>query len=115
VAGWGFDSGNQGTAEPHAIELPVVSTLTCVYDDISYLKITSNRTLCVGEKNGKGPCHGDSGSGFVMPMNGKWVLRGVVSAGLPNPVTLTCDLKKYVVLSDTVKFMDWILWHMNYY
>jgi Trypsin len=113
VAGWGRDSSNQGTSVPNVVEMPVVSTLDCVYDDISYLKITSNRTMCVGEKNGKGPCHGDSGSGFVMKIGGRWVLRGIVSAGLPNPVTLICDLNKYVVLADTVKFMDWILMYFE--
>jgi Trypsin len=114
VAGWNYDSSEQEAATPKAIEMPVVSTLTCVYDDISYLKITSKRTLCVGEKNGKGPCHGDSGSGFVMKMDGKWVLRGIVSAGLTNPVTLTCDKNKYAVLSDTAKFMKWISFYMNF-
>jgi secreted trypsin-like serine protease len=109
VVGWGRDDSGEGAMTPKSIEIPVVSTLTCVFDDISHLKITSNRTLCVGDKNGKGPCHGDSGSGFVMKLNEKWVLRGIVSAGLPDPVTQTCDLNKHVVLSDTVKFMNWIL------
>jgi secreted trypsin-like serine protease len=113
VAGWGFYTSDQGTAIPHSIEMPVVSMVDCVLEDSSYAAFTSNRTLCVGEKNGKGPCHGDSGSGFVMKLDGKWVLRGVVSAGLPDPLNYACDLTKYVVLSDAVKFMDWILLYLN--
>jgi secreted trypsin-like serine protease len=113
VAGWGFNNSDQGTAIPNFVEMPVVSELTCLREDYSYYAFTSNRTLCVGEKNGKGPCHGDSGSGFVMKLDGKWTLRGIVSAGLPNPLLNTCDLSKYVVLSDAVKFMDWILMYLN--
>jgi Trypsin len=108
VVGWGRDDSGEGAMTPKSIEMPVVSTEECLISDISFLKITSNRTLCVGEKNGKGPCHGDSGSGFVIQMDGKWVLRGIVSSGLPDVVRNTCDLTKYVVLADTVKYMDWI-------
>jgi secreted trypsin-like serine protease len=109
VVGWGRDDSGEGAMTPTSIEIPVVSTTDCLLSDISYQRITSNRTLCVGERNGNGPCHGDSGSGFVIQMDGKWVLRGIVSAGLPDVVRNTCDLTKYVVLSDTVKFMNWIL------
>jgi secreted trypsin-like serine protease len=114
VAGWGRDeSGAGATSEPHVVELPVVSSTQCLQEDISYFYITSNRTLCAGEKNGKGPCNGDSGSGFVIKQGGKWMLRGVVSAGLPDPVKLTCDLTKYIVLSDVTKFNDWILSYLS--
>jgi secreted trypsin-like serine protease len=109
VVGWGRDDSGEGAMIPNAIEMPVVSTADCLHSDISFLKIASSRTICVGEKRGKGPCYGDSGSGFVMHIDGKWVLRGIVSAGLPDVVRNTCDLTKYVVLSDTVKYMDWIL------
>jgi secreted trypsin-like serine protease len=113
VAGWGLDENNQVTAIPYSVEMPVVAMDTCLQDDPSYHSITSKRSLCVGEKNGRGPCHGDSGSGFVMKMGGKWVLRGIVSAGLPDVVKNTCDLTKYVVLADASKYMDWILMYFK--
>jgi secreted trypsin-like serine protease len=110
VVGWGRTEGTAfSTATPLSIELPIVSEVTCLREDISYFYITSNRTFCVGEKNGKGPCHGDSGSGFFMKRKGRWLLRGIVSAGLPDPVQRTCDLEKYVVMSDVVKYQDWIM------
>jgi Trypsin len=113
IVGWGFDESGDAAKTPKSIEIPVVSSLKCVKNDISFLNITSDRSLCVGEKNGKGPCHGDAGSGFVMYMDGKWVLRGIVSSGLPDVVRNTCDLTKYVVLSDTVEFLDWILTYIK--
>jgi secreted trypsin-like serine protease len=115
VAGWGRDESGKSAGTPSVIEMPVVSSLECLTEDpLTFLKLTSNRTLCVGEKDGKGPCHGDSGSGFVIKTNGRWVLRGIVSAGLLDPVKQTCDLTNYVVLADAVKFMDWILSYLSY-
>jgi secreted trypsin-like serine protease len=110
VVGWGHTKDSVfSTATPLSIKLPIVSDVTCLREDISYFFITSNRTFCVGEKNGKGPCHGDSGSGFFMKRNDRWLLRGIVSAGLPDPIQQTCDLKKYVVMSDVAKYQDWIM------
>jgi secreted trypsin-like serine protease len=110
IVGWGRSNDNAfSTATPLSIELPIVSDGTCLREDISYFYITSNRTFCVGEKNRKGLCHGDSGSGFFMKRNDKWLLRGIVSTGIADPGHLTCNLEKYVVMSDVVKYQDWIM------
>lgn len=62
--------------------------------------------IFLGNLDGSGPCSGDSGAGFVMKIDGKWTLRGVVSTALSD--TGSCDLTKYIVFADVSKFRDWI-------
>lgn len=56
-----------------------------------------------------GPCNGDSGSGFIMNQNGRWMLRGVVSMSISDTKKRTCDLGNYVVFTDASKFLEWLL------
>lgn len=63
VAGWGkteFDAVS--TAQPNWASLPVVSESTCLRSNDAFSALTSSRTFCAGDRNGKtGPCLGDSG------------------------------------------------------
>lgn len=62
-----------------------------------------------GEKDGTGPCNGDSGGGLFINMSGKWMLRGIVSSSLIAPhTTNTCNLHEYVVYTDAAKYTSWI-------
>ena len=109
VVGWGRDgSGNMVSAEPQKISLPVVAEATCLRASDTFRYITSERTFCAGAKNGRGPCNGDSGSGMTMLRNNRWVLRGIVSASLADPVLNSCNLAEYVVFTDMAKFDHWI-------
>lgn len=56
-----------------------------------------------------GPCNGDSGSGFIMNQNGRWILRGVVSMSISDTYSRTCDLTNYVVFTDASKFLPWLI------
>ncbi|KAF2900994.1 hypothetical protein ILUMI_05193 [Ignelater luminosus] len=107
VAGWGRDeTGENVVFEAKKIDIPIADQVTCLRSDDGFREITSNRTFCAGKLDGSGPCSGDSGAGFVMKINGRWTLRGVVSTALRN--TGTCDLTKYTVFADAAKFGDWI-------
>jgi secreted trypsin-like serine protease len=112
VVGWGKDeSGAESTPTPNWVEIPIVSEAVCLREDAVYNYITSNRTFCAGALNGSGPCTGDSGGGFVMQRNGYWVLRGIVSTSLADPLK-GCNENKYVVFTDVTKYRHWIRQNM---
>ena len=75
-----------------------------------FLELTSNRTFCAGNRNGNGPCHGDSGSGFALqdPKTKRYHLRGIVSLTIFDERIMSCDLTQYVVYVDVAKHLDWI-------
>lgn len=107
VVGWGSTDDEEKTI-PRSISIPIVSAAECLRSARIYAKITSNRTFCAGRKDGHGPCHGDSGSGWALLVNNRTTLRGLVSAALSGPLHNSCDLTQYVVLTDVAKYIDWI-------
>lgn len=110
VVGWGKDEhGVLMTEEPKQTDLPVVTQERCLASNLQFHYITSNRTFCAGFRNGSGPCNGDSGGGFIMKLNEKWTLRGIVSLSISETNTRSCDLSNYVVFTDASKFLDWLL------
>lgn len=61
-----------------------------------------------GNLDGKGPCTGDSGAGFMMVRGSRWTLRGIVSLAIEDPANRSCDLTKYFIFSDVAKLTRWI-------
>lgn len=115
VVGWGRDGeGNIVTSEPRKVDVPIVSEAACLRASDTFRYITSNRTFCAGGRDGRGPCNGDSGSGMTMRRNNRWVLRGIVSAALADPVMNTCNLQEFVVFTDASKFVTWIKSFMEF-
>ncbi|BES90980.1 serine-type endopeptidase activity [Nesidiocoris tenuis] len=132
VAGWDREpAGRQSlNARPRLFYLPLVDQEECLRSHRDYFYVTSGDTFCAGLRNGTGPCYGDSGSGFVLPMatmdndvvpatsvaddfavdrmSVVWFLRGIVSLSLLDPYRQTCDLTNYLVFTDVAKFTDWI-------
>lgn len=104
VAGWGSDV----TSEPLSVKLPIVSEVDCLRSSEIFLDTTSGRTFCAGNRNGRGPCMGDEGSGMMLNVNSKWTLRGIVSFIPTDPITRSCDLSEYVVFTDAGKFVPWM-------
>jgi secreted trypsin-like serine protease len=109
VTGWGTLENRQGLAtEAREVAIPVVDSVTCLASGFSFYYIFSeDSSFCAGKRDGRGPCKGDSGSGFYMRRDGKWYLVGIVSASLF--AENTCDLNNYVVFTDISKFELWIL------
>lgn len=59
VAGYGkteFISTNSD--KPYWVALPVIDEGTCLRSNSAFTRITSRRTFCVGNRDGKGPCNG---------------------------------------------------------
>ncbi|XP_041971958.1 serine protease gd-like isoform X2 [Aricia agestis] len=112
VAGWGAsEAGPAGRGEPRMVRMPIVSTTTCRASKLEFHKLTSSKTLCAGDRNGAGPCLGDSGGGlYILDSNtGRWRLRGIVSISLwTQSGEDTCNLNDYIVFTDTAQYLPWI-------
>lgn len=110
VVGWGRDESGEVTNIPTKVFLSPVTNDVCIKSNDVFEYIVSPRTFCASGKNASGPCNGDSGAGWLLKRgDGKWYLRGVVSSSLTDPDRNNlCDLKNYVVFSDTARFTYWI-------
>ncbi|XP_077298829.1 serine protease gd-like isoform X2 [Arctopsyche grandis] len=110
VVGWGKDeNGNSVTPEPKKATARVASTEECQRNDPRIIPFTSSTTMCAGNKDGTGPCSGDSGGGLYFLLGGKWHIRGIVSNSLPDKETdEECGLRDFVVYTDVSKYSDWI-------
>ncbi|CAG9791577.1 unnamed protein product [Diatraea saccharalis] len=110
VAGWGStELGPGGHGVPRMVRIPVVSTSMCRASKPDFHKLTSDTTFCAGDRNGIGPCLGDSGGGLYILDSGRWRLRGVVSVSLrPDSGENTCDLNQFIVFTDAAKYTTWI-------
>ncbi|XP_063541271.1 serine protease gd-like [Cydia strobilella] len=110
VAGWGSSELGPGSkGEPRMVRIPVVSTAMCRASRPDFHVFTSDNMFCAGDRNGAGPCLGDSGGGLYILDGGRWRLRGVVSLSLrPENGESTCNLNEYVIFADAAKFIEWI-------
>ncbi|XP_023299136.2 serine protease gd-like [Lucilia cuprina] len=107
VAGWGADEqGRTFTPVPKKVDTKIVSDAECLRSSPAYNMLTSPRTFCAGNRDDTGPCMGDSGSGLMISRNGRWYLRGIVSAGQTKD--RKCNLQEFVVFCDVAKHMQWI-------
>lgn len=110
VVGWGRDENGQTvTPEPRRTITPIVSDSMCLRSSDTFRYITSNRTFCAGKRDGTGPCNGDSGSGLAIQRHNRWTLKGLVSLAVLDTDKNICNLNEYVVYTDVVKFMEWII------
>ncbi|CAG9804120.1 unnamed protein product [Chironomus riparius] len=109
IAGFGKTESSVSTSDkPYWTALPVVDEGTCLRSHNDFTRITSKRTFCVGSRDGRGPCNGDSGGGLIVRQNGRWYLRGIVSASLFDRELYSCDTNNFAVFTDVAAFKDWI-------
>lgn len=113
IAGWGQSEEAQLHVAPKKLEIPIVSTRECVNAAYGYHFILSSRTFCAGSKDGRIHCRGDSGGGFVLFNEGRWMLRGVISAVLADQRTMDCDPYNFAVYTDVAKFSDWVRYYVD--
>ncbi|XP_044764054.1 serine protease gd-like isoform X2 [Coccinella septempunctata] len=114
VAGWGKDENQvEFSTNAKKVQMPVVSEQMCMMSNPEFAKLVSYKTFCAGERNGRGPCTGDIGSPFMLQMNGKWYLRGMVSQAIVNRGTSQCNLNEYIVFSDVAKYSRWVSTKLN--
>lgn len=113
LTGWGFSkSGNNTKAQKlQQAQMPTVNYSTCSEGNSFFQPIDDQSMLCAGF-GGSSPisgCNGDSGGPFVCPEDGRFVLRGAVSWGIPG-----CPAgKTYSVFTRISSFVDWIKDHMK--
>ncbi|KAG5885426.1 hypothetical protein JTB14_036073 [Gonioctena quinquepunctata] len=115
VVGWGFDENKKLSNKLMQAEMPVVSTVTCIYSNRDFFsQFTFEKNYCAGFRNGTSVCNGDSGGGMVFPKRGSrgqstvWQLRGVVSVGVALQGQGVCDTSQYIVFTDVAKHLSWI-------
>ncbi|XP_063924172.1 serine proteinase stubble-like isoform X3 [Zophobas morio] len=123
VVGWGFDEKRQISDTLMQAQMPVVSTVNCIYSNREFFsQFTFEKTYCAGFRNddsGTTVCNGDSGGGMVFPRSGTngqntvWQIRGIVSVGVALQGQGVCDPKHYIVFTDVAKHVDWIKQVMN--
>ncbi|XP_053667637.1 chymotrypsin-like elastase family member 2A [Anopheles marshallii] len=109
VMGFGLKDNNSISDYLTEAEVAVVNRWDCLASNRIVFGMTLTRKmLCAGERNGVGPCNGDSGGGFVFDTGDGWCVRGVVSFA-PNVYgTATCDPQEYVAYTDVVKYIEWL-------
>lgn len=107
VAGWGSNENGQ-LVSPIAkrAQVKIVSEVDCIRSSAVFSKLVTSRTFCAGNRDGVGPCMGDSGSGLVLQRNNRWMLRGIVSFGQTNRGQ--CNLYEYVVYVDVAQHLNWL-------
>ncbi|XP_068153425.1 proclotting enzyme [Drosophila tropicalis] len=107
VAGWGKDeNGNTMSQFPRVAEARIVTMAECLTSWVAVQRITK-RTLCAGNRDGSGPCIGDSGGGLMVKINNRWLLRGIVSLG-ERGTNGQCSLDQYVLYCDLSEHVSWI-------
>ncbi|EDW97607.1 proclotting enzyme isoform X1 [Drosophila yakuba] len=106
IAGWGRDEKDSSrTQYPHVVEADIASPTDCASNWKA--NMVTERSLCAGNRDGSGPCVGDSGGGLMVMQGNRWLLRGIVSAGERGPAD-TCQLNQYVLYCDLSKHINWI-------
>ncbi|XP_058061868.1 serine protease gd-like [Anopheles bellator] len=105
VSGWGItDTGD--AKYPSYVTASVIEKRQCSLQ-LGRLFSSTSRTFCA-DGHGAVPCNGDSGSGLALKRGTRYYLRGIVSTGQHDPVTLLCDTQKYVVYTDVAPFRFWL-------
>ncbi|XP_058454068.1 serine protease gd-like [Malaya genurostris] len=105
VAGWGYTELGPSSV-PTYVRSTVVDRQQC-NDNWSRMYTNTARIFC-GDGHNSVPCNGDSGSGLVMRRGNQYYLRGVVSRGKVEKVTLKCDATKYAIYTDIAPFRFWL-------
>nr|XP_036234351.1 serine protease gd isoform X1 [Bactrocera oleae] len=108
VVGWGYEGERQKDISPlpKIVDVKIVGKDDCLSSSEAFQNLVTDKTICAGNRDGTGPCMGDSGGALMLQRNGRWVLRGVVSVGQSS--RQRCDLFEYVVYCDAAKYASWI-------
>lgn len=116
VVGYGKSEKGPGVAfhdtKPNKVLMPAINASHCFTTSYKIAQYTSKRAFCAGfENEGKGPCLGDSGSGYYFKTRSSWVMQGIVSGSLIKE--LDCDVNTFSIYTSVPWFVDWIKEVMN--
>lgn len=104
------DSNKIHETIPKELDVPIInSNEQCFLNEPKLATISSKRTFCVGTTSEhSGPCFGDSGHGLFIKHNGVYYLRGLVSASFIDKIENSCDVTKYALCTNVLKYRGWI-------
>lgn len=113
LTGWGFiePGGSSKARTLQQVKIPIVSYENCSQGNSFFQPVDNESMVCAGfgGTSKVSGCNGDSGGPLVCPENGKFVLRGAVSWGIPN-----CPAgKTFSVFVRISSFVDWIEDHVK--
>lgn len=104
LAGWGYyDDSKNPSNLPRKIDLDIISNKECFKRDRSLKLVSADGMFCAG-KEGVAVCSGDSGSGLYVNINGKFYLRGLVSAAKQTE----CSRGYLALYTDVMNYLDFI-------
>ncbi|XP_013784326.1 serine protease 30-like [Limulus polyphemus] len=115
VVGWGFkadpEKGGERAKRLQKVKVPVMDVTQCQnwYHEAGKLVTLQSGQMCAGFKNGgQDSCQGDSGGPLLVKEGDKFVIIGVVSAGIGCAKPLLPGL--YTQVSS---YIAWILQYIN--
>ena len=113
LGGWGQSENlNKNFEEiPTKLKVPIHTNEDCFLTTKDLADLASNRTFCAGRGDGTGTCTGDSGGGLSIKVGSTFYFRGIISSGLWDGTS--CDVSKYSIFTDVLKFKLWINQKMN--
>lgn len=107
VVGWGvYGDGLKTSDVPRKIDIPLLSTIDCVNKFPVLSSSIWDESFCSGN-NLSSVCKGDSGSGYLVEVEGRHYLRGVVSSGLVGEHG-TCKKDSMTTFADVMKYHTFI-------
>lgn len=111
VPGWGLDEKNKPSNNLQKAGLLIREHTECRDSNREFFpNFLNEHNFCAGYRNGTNVCEGDSGGGLTVKMDQRAYLRGLVSLGKAiSDIDQRCDITELVILTDVVKFYDWII------
>lgn len=108
VTGWGRSKDTSKFHETVStfITVAIQANEDCLPGEPRLAAIASRRTFCAGMTDGSGVCHGDSGGGLFIEIDGIKYFEGIVSSSLTD--NGMCDVSKNAIYTNVRKFKDWI-------
>jgi len=129
AVGWGKseDETNDIESIPRQAQLPITGDGPCYRETIELARIAAKNSFCAGSMKSR-VCigklitvhrldkiihesflsAGDSGNGFFIFHNGRYYLKGIVSASIVNPNGRPCDATHHALFTEILKYLDWI-------
>lgn len=106
VLGWGKSENPTRRHEniPKLVKVMIQTNEKCFFTTRALLDLSSEGTFCAGQMNGSGVCHGDSGGGLFIKIDGAYYLKGIVSSSLLK--NDGCDVSTNAVYTNVPKLRD---------
>ena len=108
VGAWGLNqkSGEKHEKIPSKLKVSIHTNEFCFLTTKDLVNTTSDQTFCVSKADETGICRIDSGGGVSIIVGSSFYFRGIVSTTLNDQTS--CDVLKFPIFTDVLKFKPWI-------